>query len=67
MKENEIKNMSLHELLEYTGSMTDMIEKGSKSVPVCFNHMLERFRISLGLEDKVDLIADISNALDAIK
>ena len=43
MKENEINNMSLHELLEYTGSMTDMIEKGSKSVPVCFNHMLERY------------------------
>ena len=27
----------------------------------------ELIRISLGLEDKVDLIADISNALDAIK
>ena len=27
----------------------------------------ELIRISLGLEDKEDLIADISNALDAIK
>ena len=27
----------------------------------------ELIRIILGLEDKVDLIADISNALDAIK
>ena len=41
--------------------MTDEQLKEAAGVPA------EQIRISLGLEDKEDLIADISNALDAIE
>ena len=56
----DARTCCLHPASSTHRQMTDeqLIEAG---VPA------ELIRISLGLEDKEDLIADISNALDAIK
>ena len=54
------RTAKIGEIVEKVSQMTDEQLKEA-GVPA------ELIRISLGLEDKEDLIADISNALDAIR
>ena len=54
------RTAKIEEIVEKVTQMTDEQLKEA-GVPA------ELIRISLGLEDKEDLIADISNALDAIR
>mgnify|MGYP000154101385 CR=1 FL=1 len=54
------RTAKIGEIVEKVTQMTDEQLKEA-GVPA------ELIRISLGLEDKEDLIADISNALDAIR
>ena len=58
--QNRKEQRKLGEIVEKVTQMTDEQLKEA-GVPA------ELIRISLGLEDKEDLIADISNALDAIR
>lgn len=43
MTSDEIRKMSLHELLEYTGDIEDMFSSDNSEILVCFNHVLERY------------------------
>ena len=55
---------------ERTAKIGDIVEKVTQMTDEQLKEAgvpAELIRISLGLEDKEDLIADISNALDAIR